>query len=544
MSQSKRPRIWIAAILLGIIALLALQPSVRDFFRGYARADADALKAYDLPALSVEQRGAVYFALSDFGALDTDALESHATPWRLAGTALALAEADATGLAATPATLRKMMERFGFLYPESVANWPAGIATPAFAQAPLGVTLGTARRTVPALELTIANIGCAACHAGAAYNSEGLADRKTAWLGAPNTSLNLEAYINAIYAAFKAYAGDEARLLASVRDVFPDTSDLEMQTLKRFVWPRVRARLAKIALAGDRPLPFVNGYPGLTNGVAALKMQFHVLGDDAASAERGFTAIPDLADRGLRTNLLYDGAYALPEGADRAMTRGEVTPAHLDHLADITAFFTVPSMGVKPGRALDYRAQARDVFQFLGQYRAPPFPIELDPKRIKRGAAIYARSCANCHGAYDLSARPVLQSLPNALHAFSTDPARHDVFTRDLAARVEASAYGALVDARQTKQYAAPILTGLWMSAPYFHNGSVPSLVALVGLAPRPAQFGIGAHRLDLASVGVIGGDSVLDTNLPGLSNLGHTAPFDTLQDNEKRDLLEFLKAL
>lgn len=540
----RRARIWVLAALAAVAGLIMLQAGARDFLRGYARADADALQAYDMASMNAAQRGGVYFALSDFGALDTDTLESHATPWRLAGAALVLAEADAKGAAVAPATLRLVMERFGFLYPETLANWPAATPAPRFAQAPLGVTLGTARRLVPALELTIANIGCAACHAGVGYDRQGRPDRTIAWLGAPNTSLDLEAYINAIYAAFKAYADDEARVLGAVRAVFPDTSELELRTLKRFVWPRVRTRMAKIAKAGDRPLPFVNGYPGLTNGVAALKMQFHVLERDSLTRERGFTAIPDLADRALRTNLLYDGAYAPPKGADRALKRAELTPAHVDELADITAFFTVPSMGVRPATALRYRAQARDIFRFLSLYRAPPMPKAVDASAAKRGGAIYARACASCHGDYADGARPILQNLPNDLRTYDTDPARHEVFSQSAAKRVEASAYGALVEARHTGRYAAPILTGLWMSAPYMHNGSVPSLAAFIGLAPRPAQFAIGGHGLNLETGGVIGGKSVLDTTLPGLSNRGHTAPFTSMSVQEKRDLLAFLQTL
>jgi hypothetical protein len=300
------PRWWAVACIGVMLALgsVALNAGARDFVRGYSSAEASALSAYDVSALSAEQRGAIYFTLSGFGGLDTDAMNTHATPWHLTGAALVLMEADATGAPINAETLRRIMQRFGFLYPEHVANWPQSLAAPRFEDAPLGLAIGVARRGVPPLEVTIANLGCAACHAGAGYDSAGAPTPDVVWLGAPNTAINLEAYVQAIYRAYSTYRADEARLMQAVVTVFPDTSALELQTLKQFVWPRVRARLAQIARGGAGPLPFLNGYPGLTNGVAALKMQFQVLDDRAYERERGFAAIPDLADRALRSNLL------------------------------------------------------------------------------------------------------------------------------------------------------------------------------------------------------------------------------------------------
>ena len=78
---------------------------------------------------------------------------------------------------------------------------------------------------------------------------------------------------------------------------------------------------------------------------------------------------------------------------------------------------------------------------------------------------------------------------------------------------------------------AAP-LVGLAASAPYLHNGSVPSLRAL--LEPpsrRPASFPLGKAGF------------VFDTHLPGNSNQGHD--FGTaLTAGEKADLVAFLESL
>jgi mono/diheme cytochrome c family protein len=550
-------RYWIA----GLLVLLAACAGARDFFRGYGKAQSSALESYDLSAMSRETRGGVLFAVGDFGALDTDALESHATPWRLAGTALVIAESKRSGAPVAPETLRAVMTRFGFLYPETIGNFPKD-AVPPKLSAPLGLNVGVVSRTVPQIRLTVANLGCASCHAGSTFNAEGMPQPDAAWLGAPNTSLDLEAYVQAIYAAF-AESDDIDALIAAVPQVFPDTSDAELKTLRAFVAPRVKKRMDALTAAGGGPLPFVNGAPGLTNGVAALKMQLAQLHGDAHATERGFTSIPDLGDRGLRSSLLYDGAYA-PAGfnVDRVMRRSDITEKHLDDLATITAFFTVPSMGVAPVKARAHLDEARDVFRFFATYRAPRFPGRIDRAKAARGQALYVAQCASCHGAYDdnLDA-PQLQSFPNRLAPYDTDPARAAAFTPELAATVKASPYGDLLTARATSSYAAPLLSGVWMSAPYLHNGSVPTMRQLLTPSERPVRFSVGGHRLNFTTLGIDGQTDargaylypegyapwskpqVIDTTKPGLSNRGHLEG-STLSDIEKAALIEYLKLL
>jgi hypothetical protein len=78
---------------------------------------------------------------------------------------------------------------------------------------------------------------------------------------------------------------------------------------------------------------------------------------------------------------------------------------------------------------------------------------------------------------------------------------------------------------------AAP-LVGLAASAPYLHNGSVPSLGALLDPpSKRPLTFPLGKA------------DFVFDTRLPGNGNQGHD--FGTsLSAAEKSDLVAFLRSL
>jgi mono/diheme cytochrome c family protein len=454
--------------------------------------------------------------------------------------------------------LRRRMISFGFLWPDRLDG--ASPAVRPNADHPLGLNIGTVTPGLPPVKITVANLGCAACHAGPSYAADGAPLPETAWLGSPNTSLDLEAYTRAVTRSLKRGLRDEPTLLRAVKTLFPDTDAWEMASLRWAVAPLARRRLDAIPEDGG-PLPFSNGSPGVTNGVAALKLQGKVPGD---AMEAGFTSIPDLADRGFRSALLQDGAYA-PKGEARwrPITRAEVTPAHRDRLADIVSFFTVPSMGQSPRRAYEHVPTARNAFAWLGQRRPQAFPGPIDANLAARGAAVYEQACARCHGDYDGPVdQPRLARFPNWHGVVGSDPARAQAFTPALTRYVADSPYRSVMDARRTGEYAAPPLSGVWATAPYLHNGSAPTLAQLMLLEHRAERFEVGGHRLDFRAVGVAGTADeqgvrrypagyapwsrpvVYDTRQAGRSNRGHETQFQTLAPEDRWALIEYLKRL
>ncbi len=107
--------------------------------------------------------------------------------------------------------------------------------------------------------------------------------------------------------------------------------------------------------------------------------------------------------------------------------------------------------------------------------------------------------------------------------------------------------------------YKARPLDGIWATAPYLHNGSVPNLYLLLGPASeRPKTFYLGSHEFDPKHVGYeyaeLDGGFELDTSIPGNSNAGHEfrdAPPHTkgvvgraLSEDERWALVEYLKTL
>lgn len=120
---------------------------------------------------------------------------------------------------------------------------------------------------------------------------------------------------------------------------------------------------------------------------------------------------------------------------------------------------------------------------------------------------------------------------------------------------------GINVPMNPSKGYLAPPLLGIWATAPYLHNGSVPTLWDLLNPAARPSLWKAASDpdQYDLIKVGMayefqpvikkedreINTQRSLyyDTRMPGHSNVGH--PFaNKLSIEEKRDLLEYLKTL
>ncbi len=489
-------------------------------------------------------KGAAAFVGAGFGGISLPALETNAIPWKLVAAALVLEEqASDPSAPADAATLRRVMQRFGFLYPAQLEGMPPG-TSPAFTAKPLGMTHGFIA-PVGGARVEVANLGCAACHAGVAYRADGTPDPARAVPGMANTSLDLESYTQAIFVALKRHADDPA-LLEMADMLFPDMGWQERASLRWIVLPLARSRLEALAGA-ERALPFPNGLPGATNGVAALKLQTGTPLKDGGAADRGFVSIPDLALRHRRSRLLADGAYATPSGT-----------ANAQQLAAITSFFTVPSMGVKPEEAQRHIPTAEAIFAWLADYRPQGFPGPVDRTAAQRGAALYAQGCASCHGAFDWNGGALrLDDYPDWIGDVGTDGLRGAVLTPALAEAIRASSYGEAIMVKPGEGYAAPPLAGVWASAPYLHNGSVPSLAALLDPRLRPARFMVGGHALDWDSMGLRltgeGGYPAdyrpfavpqwVDTSQPGLGNRGHDYG-SALSAGERRALIEFLKLL
>lgn len=200
-----------------------------------------------------------------------------------------------------------------------------------------------------------------------------------------------------------------------------------------------------------------------------------------------------------------------------------------------------------------------DIDAYFHTLMPPAWPFEVDGDRAERGRAVFADHCAECHGTYGAS-----WTYPNVivpLDRIGTDPARARGLSDRFVAHYNASWFGAKHKVSEgVVGYQAPPLDGIWATAPYLHNGSVPTLWHLLKSGERPARFTrpkstsfddydrerVGWRFEDLDAPGAVepaDRKRVVDTSRFGLGNGGHTFG-DALDDEERRDLIEYLKTL
>jgi hypothetical protein len=102
-----------------------------------------------------------------------------------------------------------------------------------------------------------------------------------------------------------------------------------------------------------------------------------------------------------------------------------------------------------------------------------------------------------------------------------TDRARLDNYTHDLAVNqnVLYAEYGAerFQTFRKTHGYANAPLDGVWLRAPYLHNGSVPDMAALLSSPEdRPRAFLRGYDVYDPRTLGFVSDPERIDPGLHG----------------------------
>ena len=191
----------------------------------------------------------------------------------------------------------------------------------------------------------------------------------------------------------------------------------------------------------------------------------------------------------------------------------------------------------------------RRVLEYLSDLKPPNYPFAVDSTLAAAGAMTYAATCAQCHDANGSRA-----NSPIPIAEIGTDRSRLDAWTAGSAQAFNAFGEGhdwKFSSSREASSgYVAPPLDGVWLSAPYLHNGSVPTLTDLLEPpANRPTRFWRGYDVYDQARVGFVsdGPDArrlgtLFDVTQPGNGNGGHTYG-TTLSAEQKRALVEYLKS-
>ena len=279
--------------------------------------------------------------------------------------------------------------------------------------------------------------------------------------------------------------------------------------------------------------------PGRVDTFNPLKIYFNFPPERLSPREIiGTTDFPSIWNQGqrenLKMNLHWDGNNVSLEERNRSAAMGTgITPPTGD------------------------RQSLKRVADWLRDLAAPPYPFKIDKDRAGQGAAIYKNYCAGCHGVDGKDFRGEYAGKVVPIGDIGTDEHRLDSYTYDVAVNQNMIFAGYESERfrhfRKTFGYANSPLDGLWLRAPYLHNGSVPTLRDLLEPSDqRPKSFYRGYDVYDQTKVGFVSDVAheqdrpyfLFKTDEPGNSNKGHEgkAYGTELSPADKDALVEYLK--
>lgn len=206
-------------------------------------------------------------------------------------------------------------------------------------------------------------------------------------------------------------------------------------------------------------------------------------------------------------------------------------------------------LGAAPHDKQDFLGQIDWLVAYLKAKEAPKYPFPIDSVVAAKGKALFDAQCARCHASDKTGTR-----LP--LEAVATDRGRLDSWNKDAAIAANKVVREMGIERKGLVEetlngYNAVFLDGIWLRAPYLHNGSIPTLRDLLKpAAERPKVFWRGYDLYDANDVGFVSQGPAaqqhgtrLDVTTKSGSNQGHE--FGTqLPPTDKDALLEYLKTL
>jgi mono/diheme cytochrome c family protein len=206
-------------------------------------------------------------------------------------------------------------------------------------------------------------------------------------------------------------------------------------------------------------------------------------------------------------------------------------------------------------------ADFKDIRAFLLTLTPPKYPLPIDRSLASRGEELFQTHCAHCHGTYGETWTYPNKIVP--LDKIGTDRHRFDGIARKYGDYYEKTWFNHDYPIHETDGYQAPPLDGVWATAPYFHNGSVPTVYHVLNSKARPKIF-TRSYRTDLDAyddhklgwkvdalsehpdpkkLPPVEYRKIYDTSRIGRGNGGHTFG-DKLSEAERMAVIEYLKTL
>lgn len=365
-------------------------------------------------------------------------------------------------------------------------------------------------------------ITCALCHT-ATWRARA-EDEPHIVPGGPAHTADIGALVHFLAAAAHDRRFSAGRLMPEILLNFP----MNWVEAKLYSWVLIPATRAALVAAGDQ-LAWTDSRPAWGPGRDdAFNLPKFVLTREPWDDTVGNTDFPALWRMGERQGM------RLHAGGEAASVYG------------VTA---TSALGVGALPLPGFRARNEWIVRFLATLPPPPYPFPVDAAQAEAGRAIFAARCAECHAVGGARTGTVIP-----LAEIGTDPEHVRTWQDKDARRMNhlTRAIG-ITDAEMAgaRGYVARPLPGLWLLAPYLHNGSVPTLDDL--LQPperRPAVFWRGYDVLDVERVGFVASGAAaeraafrFDTRLRGNGNAGHRYGTD-LDPLARAALIAYLKTL
>jgi mono/diheme cytochrome c family protein len=196
-----------------------------------------------------------------------------------------------------------------------------------------------------------------------------------------------------------------------------------------------------------------------------------------------------------------------------------------------------------------------DVLAYINSIEAPKYTHPINQTLAKQGGILFVQSCSKCHGHYGDGGDYPNLLIPESLVKTDSLLYKSNYQTPQFIEWFNSSWFAQGDHPARLEPfngYIAPPLDGIWITAPYLHNGSVPTLEALLNSKSRPVYWSRDFNHplYDYAQVGWVynkeagpKGTTVYNTTLPGYGNQGHTYG-DKFSDQERKAVIEYLKTL
>lgn len=371
---------------------------------------------------------------------------------------------------------------------------------------------------------------CAACHI-ARYRTA--PDQvPTLVVAGPNHTLNLAAFFRFLIDCAKDPRFNAHTLMPEIESA-TDLDPIDKLAYRFFVIPITQERL--LEREGQFAWIYRHDFPEWGKGRDdAMNLTKYFMIEAPMDDSFGPTDMPSVwnlykykADQGNRMNFAGDSYDAYSVIFDSAMGL----------------------LGAEPRDKGDFVDQVKWLNRYLGELPAPAYPLPIDKALAAQGEAVFAAECASCH-------KSERTGTPIPIAEVGTDPERIATWGPEHAKAANAVVREMGLERRGLVEeplvgYVAAYLDGIWLRAPYLHNGSVPTLADLLTPpAQRPKVFWRGYDLLDPERVGfVVQGPEAervgtrYDTSERAGGSQGHD--FGTaLPTESKRALIEYLKTL